>query len=147
MPRSGSTTAIRGSVAGSPGLRTKVALVATHITVVFNSVSSVVRDPVSTVIAIATKVVVCFNRLVVCQALEVGRDDALQLLTNGALSFLPDGVEERIVRDEGLCIYLRAGVVVDFDFLALSINNLEPRADIDDLSGIRFCCYMLDHIA
>jgi hypothetical protein len=55
----------------SSRLRTKVALVAAHIAAAFDSVSRVVGNAVSTVVAVAARVIVCLDRLVVGQTLEI----------------------------------------------------------------------------
>jgi len=69
-----------------------------HIAAFFNSIAWVVSHPISAMVAVATRVVVCVDRVVVCQSLKVPSDDPLKLLACGTLLQRDDCVEDWIVR-------------------------------------------------
>src|SRR5580700_6968159 len=69
----------------APGFRPEVALIAANVTALLNAIPRIVRHSVSTVVAIAARVIVGLDGLMVRQTFEVGVDDALQLRAVGAL--------------------------------------------------------------
>lgn len=82
----------------------------------------------------------------VSQSFEIGSDDPRQLLACGTLFRRHNGVENWIVWHQVLNVDSGAVVKVDFDFLDLAFDELEPRADVDSFSGPRFRRHMLNHI-
>jgi hypothetical protein len=105
------------------------------------------RNAVSAVIAVAARIVIGLNGIVVSESLEIKSDDPRQLFACRTFFRRHNGVEYRIVRHQVFDVDPWAIVKIDLDFLNLPVHQLEPRADVDGFSLRRLRRHMLNHVS
>jgi hypothetical protein len=88
---------MRTSVAGPPRLRPEIALIAGDVAALLNTIPRVVRNAVSAVVAVASRVVIGLNGIVVSESLEIGSNDPRQVFACRTLFRRHNGGENRIV--------------------------------------------------